>query len=218
MVFHLVTIFPESIKGYFNCSILKRGQKKKLIKIKYCDPRDFVKDKHKKTDDKPFGGGPGMVFKIEPIAKTIDSILKVKSQKSKVKIVLLSPAGRQFTQETARKWAKNYKNIVLISGHYEGIDERVAKIFRTEKISVGPYVLTGGELAAGVVVDAVSRHIPGVLGKKESLEEKRGLLGAPAYTRPEVFEWKGKKYRVPRVLLSGNHAKIEEWRRKMKRD
>lgn len=209
MVFHLVTLFPEAIKGYFDSSILRRAQEKKLVKIKFYNPRDFAKDKHKKVDDKPFGGGPGMVMKVDVLSQAIKKVIAPRQ-----KIVLLSPSGKQFTQEMARKWAKNYKNIILISGRYEGIDERVAKIFKAEKISVGPFVLAGGELAAGVVVDAVSRHIPGVLGKTESLEEKRGALGAPAYTRPEVFKWRGKKYKVPEILLSGNHKKIEEWRKK----
>ncbi|MFA4890263.1 MAG: tRNA (guanosine(37)-N1)-methyltransferase TrmD [Candidatus Paceibacterota bacterium] len=219
MVFHLVTIFPEAIKSYFDSSILKRAQEKKMVKIKFYNPRDFAKDKHKRVDDKPFGGGPGMVMKIEPLVKVIQFVIsKIKparqqggSQKSK--IIILAPTGKQFTQKMAQDFAKKYKNIILISGHYEGIDERVAKIFKAEKISVGPYVLTGGELAAGVVIDAVSRHIPGVLGKAESLEEKRGALGLQVYTRPEVFKWRGKKYRVPKVLLSGNHKKIEEWKR-----
>jgi tRNA (guanine37-N1)-methyltransferase len=209
MVFCLVTLFPEAIKSYFDSSILKRAQEKKLLKIKFYNPRDFAKDKHKKVDDKPFGGGPGMVMKADVLAQAIKKAMTPRS-----KIVLFSPTGKQFTQEMARKWAKNYKNIILISGHYEGVDERVAKIFKAEKISIGPYVLTGGELAAGVVVDAITRHIPGVLGKAESLEEKRGALGVPAYTRPETFEHKGKKYRVPKVLLSGNHKKIAEWRNK----
>ncbi len=208
MVFHFITIFPEAIKGYFDSSILKRARKNNLLKVKFYNPRDFTKDKHKKVDDKPFGGGPGMVMKIEPIIKTIS---KIKSQKSK--IILLSPAGKQFNQKMAREWVKKYKNIILISGHYEGIDARVKKILKAEEISAGPYVLTGGELAGGIVIDAVSRHIPGVLGKKESLEEKRGI-GIPTYTRPEVFVWKGKKYRAPKILLSGNHKKITEWRKK----
>jgi len=228
MVFYLVTIFPEAIKSYFESSILKRAQEKKLVKIKFYNPRDFTKDKHKRVDDKPFGGGPGMVMKIEPLTKTIGSILNSKHearnskqiQNSKFKIILLSPTGKQFTQKMARDFAKKYDNIILISGHYEGIDARIKKVvsdfgFRISDLSIGPYVLTGGELATGVVVDAVSRHLPGVLGKIESLEEKRGALGAPAYTRPEVFEWRDKKYKVPKVLLSGNHRKIEEWRKRL---
>ena len=218
MVFHLITIYSESIKNYFDSSILMRAQKNKLIKIKFHNPRDFAKDKHKKIDDKPFGGGPGMVLKIEPIIKIIGSILKIKNQKSKIKIIVLSPAGKQFTQKMAREWAKKYKEIVLISGHYEGIDARVKTALRItgyalQEISIGPYVLTGGELPSAVIVDAVSRQIPGVLGKKESLEDERGI-GIPVYTRPEIFEYRGKKYKAPKVLLSGNHKKIYEWRKK----
>lgn len=211
MNFSIITIFPESIKSYFYSSILKRAQEKKLIKIKFYNPRDYARDKHKMVDDKPFGGGPGMVLKAEPIVKIIDSIVKI-GQKN-VKIILLSPAGKQFNQKMAREWAKKYKDIILISGHYEGVDERVKKIFKAEKISVGDYILTGGELPACVIVDAVSRHIPGVLGKEESLEETR-QMGALVYTRPEIFEFKGKKYHAPKILLSGNHKKIEEWREK----
>ncbi len=217
MVFHLLTIFPESIKNYFDSSILRRAQKNKKIKIKFYNPRDFATDKHKKVDDKPFGGGPGMVMRIEPIIKAIQfAKSKIKSQKSK--IILLSPAGKQFEQKMARDWAKKYKDIILISGHYEGIDARVKTALRItscalQEISVGPYVLTGGELPAAIIVDAVSRQIPGVLGKQESLEDERGI-GIPVYTRPEIFKYKGKKYRVPKVLLSGNHDKIDEWRKK----
>jgi len=206
--FHIITIFPEAIRFYFETSILGRAQKKKLIKIKFSNPRDFTTDKHHKVDDKPFGGGPGMVMKVEPILKAIRTI-----RTSRTKIILLSPTGKQFTQKTARDYAKKYKNIILICGHYEGIDERVAKILKAEKISIGPYVLSGGELPAAIIIDAVFRHIPGVLGKEESLEEKRGI-GVPVYTRPEIFKFKNKTYRVPKVLLSGHHKKIEEWRRK----
>jgi len=208
--FHIITIFPEAIRFYANSSILGRAQKNKLIKVKFYNPRDFTIDKHHKVDNKPFGGGPGMVMMVEPIIKAIS---KIKNQKSK--IILLSPSGKQFDQKIARDWAKKYENIIFISGHYEGIDARVKKVFKAEEISVGPYVLTGGELAAAVIIDAVSRHIPGVLGKEESLEEKRGI-GIPVYTRPEVFVWKGKKYRVPKVLLSGHHKKIGEWRKNIK--
>lgn len=206
MNFHIITIFPETITDYINSSVLGRAQKKNLIKINFYDPRDYTKDKHKKVDDRPFGGGPGMVMKIELIAKIISNL-----QKSK--IVLLSPAGKQFSQKMARDWAKKYKDIILISGRYEGVDERVKKIFRAEEISIGPYILTGGELPAAIIIDAVSRHIPGVLGKAESLEESRGI-GFPVYTKPEVFEHQGKKYKVPKILFSGNHKKIQEWKQK----
>ncbi len=214
MAFHILTIFPDIFSSYFNESILKRAQKSKLIKIKIHNIRDFAKDKHRTTDDRPFGGGPGMVMKIEPIIRAVGSIFNFKNKISnlKTKIIILSPSGKQFDQKIAREWSKKYEDIVLICGHYEGIDDRVKKILRAEEISVGPYILSGGELAAMVVVDAVSRHIPGVLGKSESLEEKKGSY--PVYTRPDIFTYKNKKYSVPQVLLSGNHERISEWRNK----
>ncbi|MBU1159707.1 tRNA (guanosine(37)-N1)-methyltransferase TrmD, partial [Patescibacteria group bacterium] len=194
-------------------SILKRAQKNKKIKIKFYNPRDYAKNRHKTVDEKQFGGGPGMVMKVEPIIRAIQNT-KYKIQNTK--IIITSAVGRHFEQKMARELAKKYKNIVLISGHYEGIDERVKKILKAQEISIGPYVLTGGELPSAVIVDAVSRQIPGVLGKKESLEENRGL-GIPVYTRPEIFLYKNKKYSVPKVLLSGHHKKIEEWRKKNKK-
>ena len=210
MRFHIITIFPSLIDSYFKDSILSRAIKKKLLEVKFYNPRDFTKDKHKTVDDKPFGGGPGMVMKAEPIINVVEKILKGKNRK-KVKIVILAPAGRQFNQRLARAWQKRYDDIILICGRYEGIDERVKKIFKADEISAGPYVLTGGELPAAIVVDAVSRHIPGVLSKEDSLEDKKGI-GIPAYTRPAVLEYKGKKYRVPKILLSGDHKKIRQWR------
>jgi tRNA (guanine37-N1)-methyltransferase len=217
MRFDIITIFPNIFDSYLNESILKRAQKKKLIKIKVHNLRDFTKDKYKKVDDRPYGGGAGMVFKIEPLIRAIGSILNHKSKKAE--IVLFSPTGKQFNNKIAAQLAKNCNHLILICGRYEGIDERVKKVFRASgfkfhELSIGPYILTGGELAAMVLIDAVSRQIPGVLGKQESLEEKRFGIGVPAYTRPEVFVWKGKKYQVPKVLLSGNHKKIEEWRKK----
>jgi tRNA (guanine37-N1)-methyltransferase len=167
-----------------------------------------------------------MVFKIEPIVHAISSILK--SPKSKIKnpkidnsktlVILFSAAGKQFTQKMAANWARKYNRAIMIAGHYEGVDERVKRVvsdlgFRILDLSVGPYVLTGGELPAMVVIDAISRHIPGVLGKAESLEEKRGGIGVPVYTRPKIFVWRGRQYRVPKILLSGNHAAIEKWRK-----
>ena len=201
---------------------MKRAQDKKLIKIKVHDIRKFAKDKHRITDDRPFGGGAGMALKIEPIARAIGSILNSKFEIRNSKFIILSPGGKQFNQKTAKNYAKRYKHIVLLCGRYEGIDARVRKVvsdfgFRISDLSIGPYILTGGELPAMNIVDAVSRHIPGVLGKKESLEENKGSY--PVYTRPEVFEYPpfgGKKYKVPKVLLSGNHKKIEQWRQKNK--
>ena len=228
MRFNIITIFPESLRGYFNSSILRRAQKDKKIEIKLHNLRDFAEDKHKKVDDKPYGGGPGMVMKIEPIVKTI---LKIKpalpAGRSKIsnlgnsKIIVFSPSGKKFTQKMARDWAKKYDNLIMICGRYECVDARVEKVLKTclparqvENLSIGPYILTGGELPAAVVADAVARHIPNVLGKEESLEEEKGMSGFPVYTKPEIFEHKGKKYIVPKVLLSGHHEKIKNWREK----
>jgi len=162
-----------------------------------------------------------MVLKIEPLARALGSILRTQSlelRTKKTKVILFTAAGKQFTQKMARDWAKKYDRIIMIAGHYEGVDERIKKVvenwkLKIENLSIGPYVLTGGELPAMVLIDAVSRYVPGFLGKMESLEEKRYGVGVPVYTRPEVFKIRGKEYRVPEVLLSGNHKKIEEWRR-----
>lgn len=229
MEFNLITIFPKIFDSYFNESIIKRAQKNKLIKINVHNLRNWAANKHKKArlseqhksfgrvDDKPYGGGVGMVLKTEPLAKAMVSILKISRKKTKV--ILFSATGTQFTQKMAGDWAKNFNRIVMIAGHYEGVDERIKKVIRDsgfsiQEISAGPYVLTGGELPAMIVVDAISRHIKGVLGKEESLEEKRFGIGVPVYTRPEIFVWKNKKYAVPKILLSGNHQKIAEWRLK----
>lgn len=229
--FHILTIFPHVFESYFKESIIWRAQKKKIIKIHIVNLRDFTTDKHQTVDDRPFGGGPGMVLKPEPILKSVQKItLQLRSPKfyslrlskgknfdglrsgNNLKIILLSPSGKQFNQIIARNWAKKYNHFILICGHYEGIDARVKKILKPEEISIGPYVLTGGELAAMAVTDAITRHIPGALGKKESIEEKREGIGIPVYTRPEILEWRGKKYKTPKVLLSGHHQKIKEWR------
>ena len=239
MNFDIITIFPKIFENYLNESILKRAQKKKLIKVEIHNLRDFAKDKHRKValrqaqgnleprrkiDDRPFGGGPGMVMQIQPIIKAVE-FAKSKinppagGQKSKIKVILFTPDGKQFDNKTAADLAEKYDNLILICGRYEGIDARIKKIvndqgLKIQGLSIGPYVLTGGELPTMVLIDAVSRQIPGVLGKIESLEEKRHGIGMPVYTRPEIFIYKGKKYRVPKILLSGNHKKIEEWRKK----
>ncbi len=216
--FHIFSIFPESFNSYFNSSILARAQKKKLIKIKVYDIRKFAKDKHKTTDDRPFGGGPGMVMKAEPIIKAVETAFKgkTKNEKSKILIAITSATGKQFNQKTAQNFSKKYKDIAIICGRYEGIDERVKKILKdfvhqVQELSTGPYILTGGELPAMTIVDSVSRHIKGVLGKEESLEEKSGSY--PVYTRPEVLEINNKKYKTPKVLMSGDHKKIKDWRK-----
>jgi len=199
----IVTIFPEMVEPYTNGSILGRAQKNKKVTIKTHQLRKWTSDKHNTVDDKPFGGGPGMVMKIEPFDKALKSF---KLPKKNSRIILTSARGKEFTQEDAKRLGK-YKRLVFLCGRYEGVDERVATQLADEELSVGPYVLTGGELAAMVMTDAIVRHIPGVLGKGESLEEVHGSF--PQYTRPEVY----KKWKTPEVLLSGNHAKIEEWRR-----
>ncbi len=214
MNFHIFTIFPESFESYFNSSILARAQEKKLIKIKVHNIRDFAEDKHKTTDDSPFGGGSGMVMKVEPIVKAVESVWGEKEEKPLV--ILTSPGGEEFDQEKAIDFSKKHKDIVIICGRYEGIDERVKEVlldlgYEVQELSIGSYILTGGELPAMVIADAVSRHIPGVLGKEESLEEKSGSY--PVYTRPEILEYKNKEYQTPEVLMSGDHKKIEEWRR-----
>lgn len=236
MRFDIITIFPEIFDSYFNESIIKRAQQKKLIEIKIHNLRDFSSDKRKKVDDKPFGGGPGMVMQIQPIIKAVEfaqskipaSPAGRKNQKSRIKVILFSPVGKQLDNKTAAQLAKNCDNLILICGRYEGIDARFEKVIKNlparqtglklkiEALSIGPYILTGGELAAMVLTDSVSRQIPGVLGKNESIEEKRFGVGVPVYTRPEVFKYKKKNYRVPKILLSGNHKRIEEWRKRIK--
>ncbi len=226
MTFHIVTLFPAAFDSYLGESILKRAIEDKKIRVKFYNPRDFVtvgasqKGKaipYKRVDMKPYGGGPGMVMEAMPVLKAVDAAQKkLSDKKSKPKIVIFSPSGKQFTNDYAKKTAKKYSDIILICGRYEGIDSRVQKILKAEEISIGDYVLTGGEIPAMVVIDCVSRQIEGVLGTFESLEEKR--ISAPEfYTRPEVLKYKGKNYRVPKVLLSGNHKKIDEWRESRKK-
>lgn len=250
--FDIITIFPHMFDSYRKESILARAEKKRLLEITAHNLRGWTRDKHKMVDDKPFGGGAGMVLKIEPIYRAVQSLSvkrKAKSEKPKKrKVILLSAKGKQFTQEMARKLAK-LDNIIFVCGRYEGVDERVATYIADEEISIGPYVLTGGELPAMVMIDAISRHIPGVLGNAESLKEESfsrrfvsrlpsghlpkgqklplgpefGVekeigdsakrLEYPHYTRPEVFSpRKGVRWRVPKVLLSGDHKKIATWR------
>ncbi|MEK7150981.1 MAG: tRNA (guanosine(37)-N1)-methyltransferase TrmD [Patescibacteria group bacterium] len=213
MKFTILTLFPNIFDSYLNESILKRAQENKKISIEIIDIRKFTDDKHHTVDDKPYGGGPGMLMKAEPILKAFSSI---KKSKDKPAVFLMSAAGKKFTNVTAKQYVKKYKNIVLIAGRYEGIDDRVKKILKAQEVSIGDYVLTGGELPAMVLIDAIARHIPGVLGKQESIEENRFGVGIPTYTRPEILKHKGKKYIVPKVLLSGDHKKINEWRNKQR--
>lgn len=224
MHFHVITIFPEVCQAYTNASVLGRAQKTekgkgakvrgKKIAVSYYNPRDYTSDKHKKTDDRPYGGGPGMVMKAEPILKAYTAAVGKKRTalaSGKVKTLIMSPRGTVFTNELAKAWAKEYDHLVLISGRYEGIDARVKEILDAEEVSVGDYVLTGGELPALTIIDSVSRQIPGVLGTFESLEDERTTEGV-TYTRPEVLTYKKQPYPVPEVLVNGNHAEIEKWR------
>ncbi len=206
-----------------NASIIKRAREKKLIAVAVHNLRDYTEDKHKKVDGKPYGGGPGMVMKAEPIVRAVRAITKksIRPAKrvSKSVVIIVTPGGAQFTNTRAAQYAKKYNHITLIAGRYEGIDARVKQILRASghaihEVSIGPYVLTGGEVPAMAIVDAITRQIPGVLGKEESLEEKRLGVGIPVYTRPEIIKQKGKTYKIPKVLRSGNHKKVEEWRRK----
>lgn len=210
MRFHIITIFPDMFDSYLKESILGRAVKDKKISIKFYNPMSFCKPKER-VDGRPYGGGPGMVLRPEFFLKAFSKI-KIKN-KSKVKVIIFSPSGKKFDTQYAKNSAKKYTDIILISGRYEGIDARVQKILKAEEISVGDYVLTGGEIPAMVLIDSISRQVPGVLGKYESLEEER-VSSSEVYTRPEVLKYQGKNYKVPKVLLSGNHKLIDEWKKR----
>ena len=262
MIFDVITIFPEIFDSYLKESLIARARSKKLIKINVHNLRKWTNDRHKTVDDRPFGGGLGMVLKIEPIYRCVQQILgkrckmlgkksKTLNLKPKTSVVLFTPRGKKFDQQTAYKLSK-LDNIIMICGRYEGVDERVAKNIADMEISIGDYDLMGGELPAMIVIETISRLIPGVLGKPQLLKERitksKGFIEYPQYTRPEIFypclrptfakatageqgfggqsrkekKWracptkfcKTKIWRVPKILLSGNHKKIEEWRKK----
>ena len=249
MQFDIITIFPRFFDSYLKESFIKKAIAKGLIDIRIHNLRDFASDKRGSVDDRPFGGGLGMVIKIEPVFKAVSSLIKLKTQNSKLKItsqnlklnktketkvILFTPRGRKFNQKIAYQLSK-LDRIIMICGRYEGVDERVAKHIADLKLSIGDYDLMGGEIPAMVVTESVSRLIPGVLGKPELLKERipsrrgrggRGFIEYAQYTRPEIFAVpaevrrakvgtkKGTKWRVPKVLLSGDHKKIEEWRKK----
>ncbi|GIW65687.1 MAG: tRNA (guanine-N(1)-)-methyltransferase [Candidatus Parcubacteria bacterium] len=211
--FDIITLFPEAF-SYFNSSLFKKAQKNRIIKINLVNLRDFVDNKFKITDDYPYGGGPGMVLKIEPIYKAIESLKKKSKLKPKI-IILTDLRGKKFNYTLIKKLIF-YKHFIIICGHYEGVDERVKEIVDLS-INIGPYILTGGELPAMIIVDAISRYIPGFLKNPLSLEDKRlpGLYSMPVYTRPAIFKTKeGKILKVPKILLSGNHKEINNWRMK----
>jgi len=208
MRYDVLTIFPEMIQGYLNEGILARAAKRELIRIEVIDIRAFARGAHKNTDDRPFGGGDGMVMKPGPIYRALNSLHRVEQQSL---VILLTPQGERFDQKMAWELSAQ-KQLILICGRYEGIDERIRELCVDRELSIGDYVLSGGELGALVVMDAVSRLIPGVLGGKRSSQEdsfEGGLLEYPQYTRPRIFLGE----EVPEVLLSGNHEKIRIWRR-----
>ncbi len=205
--FHIVTLFPESIEPYLSASIIGRAIAAKKIKISYYDPKKFTRDRYGRVDRRPYGGGPGMVLEPDGVLRAAQKAI---GNKKGVEKIFFATDGAVFDEPTAKKLSKK-KDILFICGHYEGVDARVQKILKARKVSVGPYVLTGGELPAATLIDAISRFVPGVLGKAESLEASR-VSSPEVYTRPDVLVWKGKKYKVPKVLKSGNHAKIDEWK------
>lgn len=211
--FHIITLFPESIRPYLESSILGRAIADKKMRVSFYDPKEFTRDRYGRVDRRPYGGGPGMVLEPEAILRAAEKAIGKKRGATKL---FFATDGALFDEAAAKRLARTAragkKDILLICGRYEGVDARVQKILRAKKISVGPYVLTGGELPAAMVVDAVARFVPGVLGKAESLEASR-VSSPDVYTRPETLLWKKKRYRVPAVLRGGNHAEIERWKR-----
>lgn len=211
MQFDIITIFPHIFDSYFKESLIKKAINKKLLKFNIHNLRDFSNDKRKRVDDRPYGGGLGMVLMVSPIFNALKKIKK----KKKSRIILFTPRGKTFNQKKAFQ-LKKYDQIILICGRYEGVDERVKKLV-DEELSIGEYDLMGGELPAMVIIETISRLIPNVIGKEELLKERitktGGFIEYPQYTRPEVFN----KWKVPQVLLSGNHKEIEEWRNKRKK-
>lgn len=242
MRFHIITLFPEMFDSYLRESILGRAIKEKKISVTFTNPRKFVTGKYRRVwpdgnisqqiDERPYGGGPGMVMMAEPVIKAVESALmkiknyelrikngnsKTKKQtpKNRVLIINFVPSADKFTTEKAKKISGKYTDVILICGRYEGIDTRLDKILKTTKFSIGDYVLTGGEIPAMILIDCISRQVRGVLGNFDSREEER-VSSSVIYTRPEVLVYKDKKYKVPKILLSGNHKKIEEWKNKSK--
>ncbi len=216
MIFDIITLFPEVFETYLKQSLIGKAQKDRIVKINLLNLRDFTSDKHKTVDDKAFGGGRGMVLKIEPIYRAIKFLKKKKEKKTKV--ILFTPRGKKFNQKMATGLSK-LDRLILISGRYEGVDERIAKHIVDEEVSIGDYVLMGGDLPALVLIETISRLIPKVIGKPELLKERitknKGFIEYPQYTRPEIFSpEKGIFWRTPKVLLSGDHKKIEDWRKK----
>ncbi len=215
--FDILTIFPEIFDSYLEASLIKKAQEEELIKVNVHNLREWTKDKRKTVDDKPYGGGLGMVFKIGPIYRAVEDIKRKDIKPKERKIVLFTPRGKKYNQSKATSLSK-MEQIILICGRYEGVDERVAKHVADLELSIGEYDLMGGEVPAMVLVESISRLIPEVLGKESFLDERKkgeGFIEYPQYTRPEIFKSKkGVEWKVPKVLLSGNHKKIKEWKEK----
>lgn len=209
MIFHVIGAFPESLESYLESSLLKRAREAGYISVELYSLRDYTEDKHNKIDDRPYGGGPGMVLSALPVIRAVEDAL---SKSEKAQIIFFAPHGEKFSNQMADEVLEGYTDVIFICGHYEGVDARVNEIFDTKVVSIGDYVLTGGELPALVMIDAIARRVPGVLGDADSIEEKR-IAGKDVYTRPECFEHEGKEYCVPEVLKSGNHKNIDEFRK-----
>ncbi len=226
MKFDILTIFPKFFESFKTEALILRAQKKELVDINIHNLRDYADDARGTVDDRPYGGGAGMVLMFPPIQKAVEKIKgKIKGKKTKTKVIVFNPKGNKFTQAMAREWSK-LDRLVMVCGRYEGIDERVMTSIADEEISIGDYVLFGGEVPAMVVMEAITRLLPGAIGKQESLKDESfndaGEMGReqltkfieyPHYTRPEVVVVKRQKIKVPEVLLSGDHKKIEEWRK-----
>jgi len=211
MQIDVITIFPQMVEGIVQESILKRAQEKSIVKINIHNLRDFTLDKHSTVDDYSYGGGAGMVLKPDPIFRAVEKIAGRRRERRRARIILLTPQGQTFNQAKAKELSQE-KHLLFICGHYEGVDERISQKLITDELSIGDYVLTGGELPAMVIIDSVVRMLPGVLNKRESFENDsfyNGLLDYPHYTRPRKFRGKS----VPVVLLSGDHSRIRKWRR-----
>jgi tRNA (guanine37-N1)-methyltransferase len=218
MVFDFVSLFPESFASYLSVSMLHRAEEDGLVSYSFSNPRDYTTDKHRTVDDTPYGGGAGMVMKPEPLFGCVEDLLaNSDTARDRTRVILFSAKGKRFTQKDARRFMADYDHLILVCGRYEGVDERVAECLVDEELSIGEYVLTGGELPAMIVADAVTRLIPGVLGNAESIEteshSEEGVLEYPQYTKPEEFRgWK-----VPDILLSGHHGDIAKWRKEKSR-
>ena len=216
MNFHIVTLFPELVRPYLAESIVARALRAGQIRVSIHDLKKYGGNRYR-VDDRPYGGGPGMVIRAAPVIRAVLSAVgRGKLGKSKPRIIILSPGGKEFTNQLAERWAKQGTPLILIAGRYEGIDARVKKILKAsripvEEISIGNYTVTGGELPALIILDAVTRRLPGVLGDDQSVEERR-VASHEVYTRPEIITANGRRFRVPKILLSGHHQKIDDWK------